>query len=126
MKDEQSVRRVIERWAEAVRQQDLNGVLANHAEDMVMFDVLPPVALRGLEAYRESWAPFFRAFRNGGVFEIADLQVTASDGVAFAIALLRCETGAAAQVEPRLRLTVCLRKENGSWLVVHEHHSYPR
>jgi uncharacterized protein (TIGR02246 family) len=127
MNDEQSIRALIQNWAEAVRQQDLDAIVAHHPADMLMFDVPPPVALRGLEAYRESWLPFFDSFRNGGVFEIAELRITASDSVAFAIALLRCVTGApAGPVEPTLRLTVGLRKENGSWLIAHEHHSFPQ
>ena len=127
MNDEQSIRALIENWAKAVRRQDLDAIVANHAADMLMFDVPPPVALRGLQAYKESWPPFFESFRNGGVFEIAELQVTASDSVAFATALLRCVTGApAGSVEPTLRLTVGLRKENGSWLIAHEHHSFPQ
>lgn len=127
MNDEAAVRKLIESWADAVRRQDLDGILAHHSADMVMFDVPPPTQLRGLAAYAQSWGPFFEAFRSGGVFEIASLEVTASDDLAFACALLRCEPDVpAAEAKPRLRLTVCLRKEHGSWIVVHEHHSYPQ
>jgi ketosteroid isomerase-like protein len=46
--DEQKIRELIESWAGAVRHQDLNGIVAAHAADLVMFDVPPPVALRGM------------------------------------------------------------------------------
>ena len=42
MDDETHIRTLIERWAEAVHTGDLPTVLADHAEDIVMFDVPPP------------------------------------------------------------------------------------
>jgi ketosteroid isomerase-like protein len=128
MNDERIIRELIEGWAAAVRRQDLNGILAHHAADIVRFDVPPPVVLRGLDASRESWGPCFEAFSGGGTFEIADLEITSSGGVAFATALLRCETGQndSSLSEPQLRLTVGLRKVNEFWIVVHEHHSFPQ
>ena len=60
MNDETAIRDLITRWVDAVGAQDLDGVLANHDPDIVMFDVPPPYdGVRGIEAYRGSWAPFF-------------------------------------------------------------------
>jgi uncharacterized protein (TIGR02246 family) len=126
--DEAQIRTLIERWAQAVHAGDLDGVLADHAGDIVMFDVPPPPdGVRGIEAYRATWPPFFDWQRQGAVFEIVDLNVTAGDNVAFAHALLRCGTAAELEKDPhnRLRLTIGLRKENGRWIVTHEHHSFP-
>jgi ketosteroid isomerase-like protein len=51
--DATQVRSLIERWAKAVHAGDLDGVLADHADDIVMFDVPPPEdGVRGIEAYR--------------------------------------------------------------------------
>src|SRR3954465_10835813 len=126
--DEQQIRTLIEHWAEAVHRGDLATVLAGHAQDIVMFDVPPPYeGVRGIDAYRESWPPFFEWQRQGAVFEIESLDVTASEDVAYAHALLRCGTPRhlADKPENRLRLTLGLRKENGRWVVAHEHHSFP-
>ena len=39
---------------------DMDGVLADHADDIVMFDVPPPEdGVRGIQAYRETWPRFF-------------------------------------------------------------------
>ena len=54
-----AIRRLIEDWASAVRARNIGGVLAHHTDDVVMFDVPPPVAVRGTGAYRETWPPFF-------------------------------------------------------------------
>jgi uncharacterized protein (TIGR02246 family) len=126
--DEERIRTLIERWAAAVHAGDLAGVLRDHADDIVMFDVPPPHdGLRGIDAYRETWRPFFEWQAQGASFEIVSLDVTAGADVAFAHALLRCDTprGLAEHPENRLRLTLGLRKEGGRWVVAHEHHSFP-
>lgn len=126
--DEKTIRALIERWAGAVHAGDLPAVLADHAEDIVMFDVPPPQnGVQGIEAYRDTWPPFFEWQAQGASFEIVSLDVTAGEDVAYAHALLRCGTPQelADHPETRLRLTVGLRKEHGRWVVAHEHHSFP-
>jgi uncharacterized protein (TIGR02246 family) len=128
MSDEQVIRSVIERWAKAVHAGDMDAVLADHAQDIVMFDVPPPDdGVRGIEAYRQSWPPFFEFQKRGAVFDIVSLAVTAGKDVAFAHALLRCGTEDELRKHPdrRLRLTIGLRKERERWMVSHEHHSFP-
>jgi uncharacterized protein (TIGR02246 family) len=126
--DEELIRTLIERWAEAVHAGDMGTVLTDHAGDIVMFDVPPPYqGVRGIDAYRETWPPFFEWQARGASFEIESLEVTAGDEVAYAFALLRCGTQQELTDNPenRLRLTLGLRKENGRWVVAHEHHSFP-
>jgi uncharacterized protein (TIGR02246 family) len=127
MSDAEAIRDLILRWADAVHTGDLETVLADHDPNIVMFDVPPPYdGLRGIDAYRESWPPFFEWQRQGASFEIVELDVTAGADVAFAHALVRCGTPAefAANPDNRLRMTIGLRKRNGRWLVTHEHHSF--
>jgi len=120
------VRALIESWAAAVRNKDMDGILAHHAEDFVMFDVPPPLVLRGLKAYRESWPPFFAASPTPPAFDIRELTIEADGNVAFAIALMRCGVveGDASNTL-NFRLTIGLRKTAGRWMFVHEHHSVP-
>jgi uncharacterized protein (TIGR02246 family) len=128
MADETEIRGIIERWARAVHDGDLDTVLADHAEDIVMFDVPPPSdGVRGIDAYRATWPPFFTWQREGASFDIVALDVTAGNDVAFAYALLRCGTRDELEQDPdnRLRLTIGLRKDGGRWIVTHEHHSFP-
>ncbi len=127
-REEAVIRRLIEDWASAVRAQKIRDVVAHHTDDMVMFDVPPPVVVRGISAYRKTWPPFFRWLREGnGTFDIAKLDITAGDTVAFAVALLRCGSKAelAKNNRPRLRLTIGLRRVDGTWRIAHEHHSFP-
>src|SRR5690349_1267131 len=113
MNDEQQIRDLIGRWATAVHQGDMSTVLADHAPDIVMFDVPPPErGVRGIEAYRQTWPGFFKWQASGAVFDIESLDVVAGADVAFAYALLRCGTPAEFERDPeqRLRLTLGLRK----------------
>jgi ketosteroid isomerase-like protein len=128
MDNEQQVATLIQAWAAAAHDGDLVTVLADHAPGIVMFDVSPPnQGVRGIEAYRDTWPPFFQWQASGAVFQIESLDVTADAEVAFADALLRCGTPADLARDPgrRLRLTLGLRKVEGRWTVTHEHHSFP-
>jgi uncharacterized protein (TIGR02246 family) len=133
MTDEDEIRALIERWAAAVHSGDLATVLADHAPDIVMFDVPPPYeGVRGIDAYAGSWPGFFRWQASGASFELESLDITASPDVAFAFGLLRCGTPADFDRDPeqrlrlrlRLRLTIGLRKACGRWIVTREHHSF--
>ena len=125
--EEDAVRRVIEEWARAVRAKDMAGILRNHSPDMLMFDVPPPLALKGIAAYEKSWGPFFAWARQPVTFDIEEMTVTAGADVAFAAASMRCAGHEASgeDVELEFRLTVGLRKIDGNWVILHEHHSVP-
>jgi uncharacterized protein (TIGR02246 family) len=65
--DSDEIRELVERWVRAVQAGDLDAVVADHADDVLMFDVPPPgEGVRGLAAYREVWPPFFEYVRSGG------------------------------------------------------------
>lgn len=127
MTDEQQIRSLLNAWAIAAHEGDLDTVLADHAPEIVMFDVPPPYeGVRGIRAYRDSWLPFFDWQAGGAAFDLESLDVVAGSDVAFAYGLLRCGTPEDLARDPRqrLRLTVGLRKSEGRWIVVHEHHSF--
>jgi uncharacterized protein (TIGR02246 family) len=126
-REEAEVRALIENWASAVRHKDMEKVLRHHSSDVVMFDVPPPFQSTGIEAYRKTWDLFFAWARNPVVYNIKDIDVTAGSDVAFVVAAMRCSgteaTGEAVELD--FRLTIGLRKIEGQWMIVHEHHSVP-
>ena len=125
--NEIEVRELIDRWAAAVRNEDVAGIAANHDHDMLMFDVPPPFMLRGLDAYMKSWKLFFANVAKPVTFNFEDIEITSGADVAFATAKGRCiaidRAGKAAPLE--FRLTMGLRKIDGEWRILHEHHSVP-
>ena len=52
--NEAQIVELLQAWARSVRARDLDGILAHHAPDLVMFDVPPPVKLQGIGEYRNS------------------------------------------------------------------------
>ena len=117
--NEGRIRELVEDWAKAVRAQDMNGAIAHHSSDIVMFDVPEPLQSIGIDAYRQTWELFFANSPGGpGSFEVTELQITAGEQVAWCHALLRVQ-------ESTARLTMGLRNEDGQWIIAHEHHSYP-
>jgi len=125
--DEAAVRETIEAWVRAVRRKDYAGILQSHAADLVMFDVPPPFKSVGLEAYRKSWDLFFSWSSEPVPFDIEEIEVTAGSDAAFAFAGMRC-AGPGPDGKPEtlaFRLTMCLKKIDGRWMITHEHHSVP-
>jgi ketosteroid isomerase-like protein len=100
----------------------MEGALARHAKDIVMFDVPLPLQSKGIEAYKKTWELFFDTNRDDKMsFELRELKIIAGDTVAFCHALLI----AGSAKKPQGRLTIGLKKVHRKWMIVHEHHSYP-
>jgi ketosteroid isomerase-like protein len=115
--NETEIRSLVEDWARAVRERDMDGIVAFHTDDILMFDVPPQLQSKGIEAYEECWARFFAYSPGGeGSFDLSELEITASDTVAFCHALVNVSG-------IQVRLTMGLRKMYGYWLIAHEHHS---
>jgi uncharacterized protein (TIGR02246 family) len=118
-RDEEAIRALVEDWAKAVRAKDMNGVLANHTDDILMFDVPLPLQSQGLEEYKKTWELFFKHSPGGpGAFDLSEVRVFAGDSVAYCHAIIDI-------FGTKARLTIGLRRENQPWLIAHEHHSYP-
>jgi uncharacterized protein (TIGR02246 family) len=121
------IRDLIEKWAKAVRDQDLAGIRNDHDPDILMFDVPPPFRSRGIEQYMATWDLFFSSVEKPVQFNVTDIEVTAGADVGFATATGHCvPINSTGQREPlEFRLTMGLRKVDGRWRIVHEHHSVP-
>ena len=125
--NEAAIRELVESWARAVRAKDLDGILANHSTDMLMFDVPPPLQSKGIEAYKKTWELFFSWSNDPVVFDIKDMNIIAGSDVAFVAALVRCDGTEknGERIELEFRLTIGLRRIGDQWIVLHEHHSIP-
>ena len=126
-KDEKDIRDLIERWARAVREKNKAGIREDRDSEILMFDVPPPFLSRGLDAYMATWEKFLSWSETPVTFDFHDVKVTAGSNVAFATGIGQCagidQNGRREQLE--FRLTIGLRKFDGRWRVMHEHHSLP-
>ena len=126
---EDQIKTLIETWAAAVRRHDLPAILADHEQNMVMFDVPQPLQSRGMDEYIKTWDLFFKYHKPAQAFDIEELEITAGEDVAFAVAIMRCGPGPSTDPADEggflFRLTIGLRKIDGGWRITHEHHSVP-
>ena len=126
MTDEAAIRELFDRWAQAVRDDNRAGIRAAHDGDILMFDVPPPFQSKGLEAYMATWDTFFAAAERPVRFDFTEIALTAGADVAFVTAVGHCVTIEKGRREPLdFRLTMGLRKIDGTWRITHEHHSLP-
>lgn len=126
MSNEEQIKKLIFDWANSVKLRNLEGIVANHSTDIVMFDVPPPFEVVGIDNYRKTWEESFFNGTEFGVFEINDLKIEADENVAFCFARMKCSWDNNGVFEDlNFRLTIGLKKLNSQWTITHEHHSIP-
>jgi hypothetical protein len=57
--DEADIRQRMDKWAEAIRTMDLDGVTSTYAPDIASFDLGPPLRHAGAEAKEKNWVAVF-------------------------------------------------------------------
>ena len=119
--DEAAIRRAIEDWTAAISGANRAAILADHADDVIMFDL--PSTVRGIGAHNETWDFFFDRPQGSIKFVPHDLDVTAGVDVAFAPCVIHCDGTSAGPLQ--MRLTTGLTRIDGRWPITHEHHSVP-
>ena len=124
---EQAVHNVLEDRVRAIHSGDAAAVVAPNADDVLTFDVLPPLRNSGAAGVRKRTDNWFAGYDGVPGYEIQDLEVHAGPEYAFAIYLYHVsgtlKTGD--QVNMWVRCTVCLRREGEEWRIVHQHDSVP-
>lgn len=127
LSDETAIRTIIENWSVAVEAKNLDGIVADYAEDAVLFDAIPPYKIVGKQAIREAWAnclPFFpEQFRS----EHSDIVLYVSGDLAVMHGLHHFVPTPADHPSGQtwMRVTVCYQRIDGAWKSVHDHISIP-
>ena len=125
--DEAEIKRVIEGGVEALHDKNIEGVMSFYAQEVVSFDIVPPLRYVGAEAFRKVWEEVFFVYQGPIDYEIHDLTITVGDDVAFTHSLNRISgtLNTGQKTDLWLRVTACFRKINGKWLIVHHQNSVP-
>ncbi|HSF48810.1 MAG TPA: nuclear transport factor 2 family protein [Burkholderiales bacterium] len=125
--NETQIRELIDDWGKALRAKDVDALMSHYAPDMLLFDLAPPLRYVGADAYRKSWEDWFATIQGSVGSEHRDLSITAGEDVAFCHGLHRIsgKKTNGEQFATWVRVTVCYRKIDGEWMVVHEHVSVP-
>ena len=120
--DEIAIRQLLEEWTRVTREGPQDDVLKNHSDNVLIYDVLPPLKYESAATYRASWDEWQPDAQGDMQFELEDLNVTTSPEVAFAHGGTLPD---GKSFRDTVRATFCLRKIGGSWKVSHQHISKP-
>jgi ketosteroid isomerase-like protein len=125
--DEAQIRQLIANQSQAICDKNLDQIMANYAPDIAIFDMTPPLALRGIDACRHMWETSLPYMPTSFSMEQQELSITVSGDLALAHWVSRF-TG----IEPDhpaaqmwLRITAACQRHEDGWQIIHEHVSVP-
>ena len=128
-RDEEQVRAVVAGRSRAIEERDAVRLVGFYAPDVVVFGLAPPLRRPTADALDpDSHRAWFATFEPGMEYDTSALTVTVGEDLAFAsgLALLGATPrGSAEGFALWFRITLCLRKTRGAWLITHEHVSTP-
>ena len=121
------LRQRIDDIAQAIRDKDVERLLAFYAPDVTAFDLRPPLDVRGASAYRKNFEQWFGSFEGPLDFVLHNLRIVAGEGAAFChyLALVSGARPGGRASGYWVRGTTCFERCEGEWLVSHEHISMP-
>ncbi len=124
---EADIHRRIAALSAGIHAKDLDAVRRIYAPEVISFDVEPPLQHVGVDAKLKNWARVFTLFEDVS-YELRDLSISVGGDLAFAHAFGRLSgtlaTGAATK-GMWVRATLCFRRVDGQWLIVHDQVSVP-
>jgi uncharacterized protein (TIGR02246 family) len=127
MNAERELRDLIDERVRAVRERDSATLATRPAEDVITFGVLPPLNSRGSQATVEHLRAWFDGYDGPIDYSAHDVQASAQGDLGFCSYLYHVggtlKTGD--QVNMWVRATLCCRRIDGRWRIVHDHESVP-
>lgn len=124
---EAEIRSVMDQFSSAVRAKDINKIMSFYADDIVAFDVMPPLQVTSVADYRKNWEMFSTGTQGPVTYEFSDQHVhTSGDlGLFFCISHMNFNTDKGQQMECWMRYTCGLKKIGAEWKIIHENNSIP-
>ncbi|MEU9843701.1 nuclear transport factor 2 family protein [Actinomadura sp. NPDC048032] len=125
--DETKIRQLVDGIAEGIRARDLKALERLYAEDVVSFDVEPPLQHVGIAAKLKNWTNVFTFFEEVD-YEVRDLALTVGGDVAFGHCFGRLSgtlKNGTATSGMWVRATFGFRKVDDEWLIAHDQVSVP-
>jgi uncharacterized protein (TIGR02246 family) len=124
---EGEIRGWIDSWTKAFSAKDADRVMDLYTDDVVAYDIVPPLQYVGKPAYRADYQQFFAQYEDDIRVEVRDLHAGANGdlGYAFGLELISGTLKHGQKSNTWVRFTSLFRKVNGKWLDFHDHVSVP-
>ncbi|MHB2267873.1 YybH family protein [Aliihoeflea sp. PC F10.4] len=126
--DENQILDLLRAREDAVGRADAEAALASFEDDVLVFDLPPPLQYRGADAKdADELRAWFETWESGVVCHLHEIDVTIEGKLAVVTALqnmkgMKRDLGA---IDQWSRTTIVLRHTDNGWLIVHEHNSFP-
>ena len=122
--DEAQIRDLVEGWARAVCSQEYRWNSGQPFPGDIDVRRSASGPIEGNGSLQKDVGCILSWFQDSGVFDISELDITAGDDVALPLRCAGTEANGD-KIELDFRLTICFRKIDERWTVMHEHHSVP-
>ncbi len=125
--DQSDVRGIVATLAQAVREKDIERLLSLCADDVVVFDLLPPAQHRGADEVRKAWTTPLESLTGLAEYDVHQLEVVVSGDLAMCRSLNRFG-GVPTEGKKFVRwqrMTLALQRIDSRWRIVHQHVSVP-
>ena len=126
MSAEVEIRALLDGWSAAVRDHDVDRVMACYASEARIFDAAPPLAI-DIDGHRAGFAGWFASWSGpiGNTLEHAAITVDGGLAMVTALSHLTGQRADGSATDVWMRVTLGLRHDGNSWRIVHEHVSLP-
>jgi ketosteroid isomerase-like protein len=126
--DEAALHELLDAFTHALHDKDAAAVIATLSDEVVAFDLAPPLRL-GVEEMHDAGRleEWFTTWKGPIVSESYNRKIVVDGDVAYAFGLQRM-TGTKTcgeEVELWFRATACFRREDSHWRITHMHNSVP-
>ena len=123
--DEAAIRGLLERRARSTTATDAEGSVSARAQDIVAFDIAPPLAHRGEAATGPDAARKWLATWDGAIgYDFSALTIrTRRTGILLCVPAHAGTRTNGERTDVWIRATFCLEQRAGGWQIVHEHTS---
>ncbi|TDC26252.1 DUF4440 domain-containing protein [Streptomyces sp. 8K308] len=125
--NDSDVRALLESRVDACQAKDVDRLMSLYADNIVYYDVVPPLRFAGQDEVRRNFERWFAGYDGPISLETHDLTVATGDDVAFAH-MLHLDSGNRTnglRSAIWVRSSVCCRRSGDTWLITHEHISVP-
>lgn len=115
---------LFQQLARAHTERDADAIVEAYAPDAVIYDLAPPLGRRGMN--RDSIVAWLASWEGPIQIDARDVNLSIDGNLAFASGLNRMRGRQNGEDQDLwYRTTMCLRKTNERWRIVHEHSSVP-
>jgi uncharacterized protein (TIGR02246 family) len=122
--DRTEIEALFQRLAKAHADHDAETIVESYAPDAVIYDLAPPLGHRGMT--REAVTTWLAGWDGPILIDARDVNLMVDRELACSSALMRMRGRQGGEDQDMwFRATMCLRKLNGQWRIIHDHSSVP-